>query len=141
MKIWQKPNSGYYLRDVPSPDAELTRTDPNTPMGELMRRFWQPVCLASELTDMPIAIRILGEDLVAFRDKGGRIGVLARHCAHRGTSLEYGIISEEGAALLLPRLAVRYRRHRPGNTRRAADQPVEGALHAGRVSGARISRV
>ena len=90
MKIWQKPNSGYYLRDVPSPDAELTRTDPNTPMGELMRRFWQPVCLAAELTDLPLAIRILGEDLVAFRDKGGRIGVLARHCTHRGTSLEYG---------------------------------------------------
>jgi phenylpropionate dioxygenase-like ring-hydroxylating dioxygenase large terminal subunit len=96
MKIWQKPNSGYYLRDVPSPDAELTRTDPNTPMGELMRRFWQPVCLAAELTDLPLAIRILGEDLVAFRDKGGRIGVLARHCTHRGTSLEYGIISERG---------------------------------------------
>lgn len=96
MKIRQKPNSGYYLRDVPSTDPELTQTGPNTPMGELMRRFWQPVCLASELTDVPLAIRILGEDLVAFRDKAGRIGVLARHCAHRGTSLEYGIISERG---------------------------------------------
>ena len=65
-------------------------------MGELMRRFWQPVWLASELTDVPLAIRILGEDLVAFRDKADRIGVLARHCAHRGTSLEYGIISDRG---------------------------------------------
>jgi len=57
MKIRQKPNSGYYLRDVPSTDPELTQTGPNTPMGELMRRFWQPVCLASELTDVPLAIR------------------------------------------------------------------------------------
>ena len=65
-------------------------------MGEFMRRFWQPVCLSSELTDLPHAIRILGEDLVAFRDKRGQIGVLHRHCSHRGTSLEYGIVSERG---------------------------------------------
>ena len=45
---------------------------------------------------MPLAIRILGEDLVAFRDRGGRVGVLARHCAHRGASLEFGIISDRG---------------------------------------------
>ena len=94
MKIWQKPNSGYYLRAVPSPDAELTRTDPNTPMGELMRRFWQPVWFSRR--SLPICrsqSAFSARDLVAFRDKSGRIGVLARHCAHRGTSLEYGIIS------------------------------------------------
>ena len=44
-------------------DAELTHTGAGTPMGELMRRFWQPVCLSSEITDLPHAIRILGEDL------------------------------------------------------------------------------
>ena len=90
------PYSGYYLRDVPMEDAELTHTGAGTPMGELMRRFWQPVCLSSEITDLPHAIRILGEDLVAFRDKRGAIGVLHRHCSHRGTSLEYGIVSERG---------------------------------------------
>ena len=95
-KTAPRPYSGYYLRDVPEPDAELTRTGPGTPMGELMRRFWQPVCLSSELTDLPHAIRVLGEDLVAFRDKRGEIGVLLRHCSHRGTSLEYGIVSERG---------------------------------------------
>ena len=88
--------SGYYQRGVPAPDPELTQTGPGTPMGEFFRRSWLPVCLSVELKDVPKAIRILGEDLVAFRDKSGRIGVLHRHCAHRGASLEYGIVSDKG---------------------------------------------
>ncbi len=88
--------SGYHKRDAPSEDAELTHTDPGTPLGEYMRRFWQPVCLSEQLTDVPHAIRIMGEDLVAFRDKKGQIGVLARHCSHRGASLEYGIVQDRG---------------------------------------------
>jgi len=87
---------GYYQREVPGHDAELTGTNPGTPMGEYMRRFWQPVCLSEELTDVPKAIRILGEDLVAFRDKSGDVGVLHRHCAHRGASLEFGIVQQHG---------------------------------------------
>jgi nitrite reductase/ring-hydroxylating ferredoxin subunit len=87
---------GYYERDVPGPDTELSSTGPGTPMGELMRRHWQAVCLSEELTDVPKAVRILGEDLVAFRDKSGDIGVMHRHCAHRGASLEFGIVSEHG---------------------------------------------
>jgi phenylpropionate dioxygenase-like ring-hydroxylating dioxygenase large terminal subunit len=91
------PYSGYTTRaDTPAHDLELTHVDPGTPTGELMRRFWQPVCLSSQLSDLPVAIRILGEGLVAFRDKRGRPGVLHRHCSHRGTSLEYGIVSERG---------------------------------------------
>lgn len=77
-------------------DAEITRTSRGTPLGEYMRRFWQPVCLSGELRDVPLAIRILGENLVAFRDGSGDVGVLARQCAHRGASLEYGIIAEHG---------------------------------------------
>lgn len=88
--------SGYHKRTRPEPDLELTSTNPGTPMGELMRRYWQPVCLSVELTDVPKAIRIMGEDLVAFRDKSGQIGVMHRQCAHRGASLEYGIVSEQG---------------------------------------------
>jgi phenylpropionate dioxygenase-like ring-hydroxylating dioxygenase large terminal subunit len=61
-----------------------------------MRRFWHPVCLSEELTDVPRYIKILGEELVAFRDKSGRVGVLALHCTHRGASLEYGLIQECG---------------------------------------------
>ena len=91
-----EPYSGYHLREVPEPDPELARVGAGTPMGEFFRRFWLPVCLSEQLTDLPHAIRILGEDLVAFRDKSGNVGVLHRHCSHRGTSLEYGIVSERG---------------------------------------------
>ena len=87
---------GYFRRDVPGEDPELTRVGPGTPMGEYLRRFWQPVSLSQDLTDLPKAIRIMGEDLVAFRDRSGQVGVLHRHCSHRGTSLEYGIVSEQG---------------------------------------------
>lgn len=87
---------GYNKRGVPEPDHELTSTEPGTPMGELMRRHWQPVCLSVELTDVPKAIRIMGENLVAYRDKSGEVGVLHRHCSHRGASLEFGIVADHG---------------------------------------------
>ena len=61
-----------------------------------MRRFWHPVCMSLELTDTPRFLKILGEELVAFRDKSGRVGVLHAHCVHRGASLEYGAIQERG---------------------------------------------
>lgn len=87
---------GYNKRNTPEHDEELTSTMPGTVMGEYMRQFWQPVCLSEELTDVPKAIRIMGENLVAFRDKQGKVGVLHRNCAHRGASLEFGIIQENG---------------------------------------------
>ena len=87
---------GYFQRDLPGEDAELTHVGPGTVGGEFMRRFWQPVILSEELKDFPVAIRILGEDLVAFRDRGGRVGVLHKHCSHRAASLEFGIIEEKG---------------------------------------------
>ena len=90
------PYGGYHKTDTPSHDPELTETAPGTPMGEYMRRSWHPVCLSEELTDVPKAIRILNEDLVAFRDRSGQIGVLHRHCSHRGTSLEFGIVQPKG---------------------------------------------
>jgi len=93
---WQMPYGAYYKADTVAHDPEITEAGPGTPMGTYMRRFWQPVCLSAELTDVPKAIRILNEDLVAFRDRSGRIGVLQRHCAHRGTSLEFGIIQPKG---------------------------------------------
>ncbi len=87
---------GDYRRNVPGEDAELTHVGPNTPCGEFMRRYWHPVALSSDVSDLPLAVRILGEDLVVFRDKANRVGVLHRHCSHRGTSLEYGIPSDQG---------------------------------------------
>ena len=90
------PYSGYYHRDVPEPDTELTHVGPGTICGEYLRRYWQPVGLSAELKDLPQAVRILGEDLVLFRDGQGRVGLLAAHCSHRGTSLEFGTIQQQG---------------------------------------------
>jgi len=89
-------NGAYYQRDVPKENEELTHTGPGTPCGEYLRRFWQPVALSRELKDLPVAVKIMDEELVVFRDKSGRVGVLQLHCSHRGTSLEYGIVSERG---------------------------------------------
>ena len=73
------PYSAYYMRETPAPDAELTQTGPGTLMGEYLRLFWQPICLTEELSDLPKAVTIMSEELVAFRDREGRIGVLQRH--------------------------------------------------------------
>ncbi|WP_027855168.1 Rieske 2Fe-2S domain-containing protein [Marinobacterium litorale] len=91
-----KPYSGYHSNKVPAHDPELTEVGPGTPMGDYMRSFWQPVCMAKELTDTPTYLKILGEELVAFRDGSGKIGLLHAHCCHRGASLEYGSIQEHG---------------------------------------------
>ena len=90
--------TGYYHADIPLgvEDAELTRVGPRTPCGELMRRYWQPVALSRELAERPLPIRVLGEDLVLFRQPDDTIGLLHRHCLHRGASLEYGRIEEHG---------------------------------------------
>ena len=74
----------------------LTRVGPGTPAGEMLRRYWQPIALDAELRDKPKRRRILGEDLVMFRDDQGRVGVLALRCMHRGTSLEFGHIENGG---------------------------------------------
>ena len=68
----------------------LCQTGPGTPMGELFRRFWLPVALSHELPTPdcpPVRLRILFEDLIAFRDSSGRVGLLGRYCSHRGASL------------------------------------------------------
>ena len=85
---------GYANRDTPPEDAELTHVGPGTPCGEYLRRFWHGIALSREVGDLPLAVRLFGEDLVLFRDGGGRIGLLHRHCAHRGASLEFGRIED-----------------------------------------------
>jgi 5,5'-dehydrodivanillate O-demethylase len=80
-------------------DNELmTRVGPGTPCGDLLRRYWMPVCPAIELTkEKPKKrIKILGEDLVLFRDGAGRYGLVAEQCAHRRASLYYGFVEEDG---------------------------------------------
>src|SRR5437870_10554958 len=80
-------------------NALLCSTNAGTPMGELFRRFWLPALLPSELPTPdsdPIRFRILGEDLVAFRDSNGTPGFLANNCPHRGASLFFGRNEEAG---------------------------------------------
>ena len=88
--------SGYARRDEGHSDTFLTQTGPGTPGGEYLRRFWQPVAFLRELQDLPRREKILGEELVVFKDRGGRVGVMHLHCCHRGTSLEYGQVEERG---------------------------------------------
>jgi nitrite reductase/ring-hydroxylating ferredoxin subunit len=77
--------------------TELVEVGPGTPMGELMRRYWQPVGVSSELkSDLPRKVRLLGEELILFRDKQGRPGLVHEHCCHRGSSLFYGRIEDDG---------------------------------------------
>jgi nitrite reductase/ring-hydroxylating ferredoxin subunit len=81
---------------LPKEDVELTHVGPGTPCGEYLRRFWQPVALSSEVQERPKAVKILDEELVVYRDRGGRVGCLELHCSHRGTSLEFGVPQERG---------------------------------------------
>src|SRR5262249_60871273 len=64
----------------------ITRVASDTPMGQTMRRYWMPALLAWELPEPdcpPVRVRLLGEDLVAFRDTQGRLGLLEEYCPHR----------------------------------------------------------
>ena len=80
-----------------APDPELTEVGPGTPCGEYLRRYWLPVAMTDQVGDLPCRIRIMGEDLVLFREKGeGKLGLTHLHCCHRNMSLEFGIVEEGG---------------------------------------------
>ena len=93
----RKPDDGTAYGMKPSSSLkELTEVGQRTPMGELLRRYWHPVALSTDATDTPKAIRVLGEDLILFRDRQGRPGLLHNRCCHRGTTLYYGRVEEQG---------------------------------------------
>jgi 5,5'-dehydrodivanillate O-demethylase len=78
-------------------NERLTRVGPGTPMGELMRRYWQPIAALSELKQNPTkAIRLLGEDLVLFQNRSGGLGLIEASCAHRRVHMVYGIPEDNG---------------------------------------------
>lgn len=83
-------------------NERLTRVGPGTPMGELLRSYWQPVAVAEELPPggAPLPVRLLGEDLVLFRDEQGNAGLMGIHCSHRGADLSYGRIEDGGLRCL-----------------------------------------
>jgi 5,5'-dehydrodivanillate O-demethylase len=75
----------------------LTQVGAGTPGGDLMRRYWHPVAATSQLDDDPVrSVRILGEDLVLFRDRSGNLGLIAQRCPHRMMDLRFGIPEDEG---------------------------------------------
>src|SRR5262245_44510164 len=77
----------------------LIHVGPGTLMGNLLRRYWVPALLSSEIPtpdSTPMRVRMLGEDLVAFRDTQGHVGLIDENCPHRGTSLFFGRNEESG---------------------------------------------
>jgi len=81
----------------------LTRVEGDTPMGRIMRSHWLPACLSEEVSEpdgKPVRFRLLGEDLVCFRDTKGRLGVIDEFCRHRGASLAFGRNEECGLRCL-----------------------------------------
>jgi phenylpropionate dioxygenase-like ring-hydroxylating dioxygenase large terminal subunit len=80
-------------------NEKVTRVGPGTPAGKLLRRYWQPLCLSTELPEKdgaPLRVRILGEDLIAFRDTTGAVGLVDAYCPHRRAPLFFGRNEECG---------------------------------------------
>ncbi|MGE0830407.1 MAG: Rieske 2Fe-2S domain-containing protein [Hyphomonadaceae bacterium] len=89
------PGSGYG-RPPGTFDEALVRVGPGTPGGEMLRRYWWPIAASDEVKDLPRKVRLLGEDFILFRDKSGKAGLLYPRCIHRGTTLFYGRVEEDG---------------------------------------------
>jgi len=101
----------------------LTRTGPGTSMGDLFRRYWLPALHAAELPEpdcAPVRVKLLGEQLIAFRDTQNRLGLIDEFCAHRGVSLWFGRNEECG-------LRCPYHGWKYDVTGRCVDLPSEGA--------------
>jgi nitrite reductase/ring-hydroxylating ferredoxin subunit len=96
----------------------LVETGKGTPGGELLRRYWQPVALTSDLGKRPLAITVMGEELVLFRDNNGKVGLLSRYCPHRAVDLSYGRIENGGLRCLYHGWLMDHRGH-------CLDQPAE----------------
>jgi 5,5'-dehydrodivanillate O-demethylase len=81
----------------PAENERLTRVSKGTPMGDLQRSYWQVVATVADLRERStFRTRVLGEDLVLFRDKAGQVGLIAERCPHRGVSMFYGIPEQDG---------------------------------------------
>ena len=88
--------TGYGRRIDAGYDRDLVEVGPGTRAGELLRRDRHPFARSHEATDLPVLVRLLGEDLVLFRDLGGKPGLMEPRCCHRGTTLLYGKVEEAG---------------------------------------------
>jgi 5,5'-dehydrodivanillate O-demethylase len=101
----------------------LTQVGPGTPMGQLLRRYWMPIAAAGELAEHSIKpLRLLGEDLVLYKDLGGRYGLVDRHCPHRRADLSYGFVEACG-------LRCNYHGWLFAEDGRCVEQPYDGVAH------------
>ena len=101
----------------------LTEVGAGTPMGELLRRYWMPVAAVTELDDHPVKpVRVLGEDLVLYRDRSGQYGLLDRRCPHRRADLSYGWVEDCG-------LRCHYHGWLWDHAGRCREQPFEETAH------------
>jgi len=87
---------GYHQSQNSEIDESIALIESGTPCGEFFRRYWHPVALTSEIGDLPLAVRILGENLVLFRTTQGDIGLVHQHCPHRRASLVFGKCEKQG---------------------------------------------
>ncbi|MDP2332921.1 MAG: aromatic ring-hydroxylating dioxygenase subunit alpha [Reyranella sp.] len=85
-----------YDLEPPAYNKKLTEVGRGTPMGELLRRYWHPVGMAADAGATPRPVKILGEELILFRDGRGQAGLVYPRCCHRGTTLYYGKVEERG---------------------------------------------
>jgi phenylpropionate dioxygenase-like ring-hydroxylating dioxygenase large terminal subunit len=92
----EQPTGTAYGRPQAHPNAEWTQVGPQTPGGEYLRRYWHPVALSADVGQRPKKVKVLGEDLILFRDGQGRAGLLYPRCMHRGTSLFFGHVESDG---------------------------------------------
>jgi len=128
---WQHYSAGtclsFFRRFFPllsaNENAALTQVGKGTPMGELMRRYWHPIAAVPELNARPTkAIRLLGEDLVLYKDRSGTLGLIDKLCAHRRVDLTYGIPEENG-------LRCMYHGWMFDETGQCIEQPFEETVH------------
>jgi len=119
----------------------LTRVGPGTPGGELLRRYWQPVAIAQELTEENPTkfVRVLCENLVLFRDKTGRVGLIEDRCSHRGGFSCLRESRREGYCLCLSQLAIRRGGQLFGNSIRTCREQVQAHGKADGLSSTKIS--
>ena len=104
-------------------NRRLNETGPGTPMGELMRRYWQPIAAAGELDETPVKqVRLLSEDLVLYKDRNGTFGLVDLHCPHRRADMSYGIIEQEG-------IRCNYHGWRYVETGQCVEQPFDDIAH------------
>ena len=101
----------------------LYRVGPGTPMGDLLRRYWAPIGAAAELDDKPVKpIRLMGEDLVLYKDLAGHYGLVDRHCPHRRADMSYGWVEECG-------IRCNYHGWQFDESGACTDQPFEEIAH------------